>query len=88
MNAARIYPVTVEHFKSIDSSVSALSASARPASDEEKFETGEGKGLLSRLYPGLSHEQAAAVVRQGIMVEQLRTVARSRKSHLHKSSSR
>ncbi len=88
MNAASIYPVTVEHFKTRDSSISALSALARPASDKEKYENGKGKGLLSRMYPGLSREQAAAVVRQEIMVEQLRKVARSRKSHLHKSSSR
>jgi hypothetical protein len=88
MNAASIYPVTVEHFRTRDSNVSALSALALPASDKEKHENGKAKGLLSRMYPGLSREQAVAVVRQEIMVEQLRTVARSRKRHLHVSSSR
>jgi len=87
MNAASIYPVRLEHSKTRDSSISALSALARPASDEEQYESGEGKGLLSRMYPGLSREQAAAVVRQEIMVEQLRKVARSRKRRLHRSSS-
>jgi hypothetical protein len=41
------------------------------------YEQGKGKGLLSRMYPGLSREQAVAVVRQEIMLEQLRKVARS-----------
>ena len=75
MNAASIYPVTVEHFKTRDSSISALSTLARPAGDEEKYENAKGKGLLSRMYPGLSREQAAAVIRQEIMVEELRKVA-------------
>ena len=88
MNAASIHPVTVEHFKTRDTSISALSALARAASDKEKYENGKGKGLLSRMYPGLSHKQAAALVRQEIMVEQLRKLARSRNCHLHKSSSR
>jgi hypothetical protein len=61
---------------------------ARPASDKEKQEKGKGKGLLGRMYPSLSREQAAAVVRQEIMVEQLRKVARSRTRHPHKSPSR
>ena len=87
MNAASIYPVTVEHPKTGDSSISALSALAQPASRKEKHENGKGKGLLSRMYPGLSREQAAAVLRQEIMVEQLRKVARSRKRHLHEPSS-
>jgi hypothetical protein len=85
MKAASVYPERVEHFKTRDSSTSALSALARPASDAEKYENGTGKGLLSRMYPGLSREQAAAVVRQEIMVEQLRKVARSRECHLYKS---
>ena len=88
MNAASIYPATVEHFKTRDSSISALSALARPASDKEKYENGKEKGLLSRMYPGLSPEQAAAVVRQEIIVEQLRKVARSRKRRPHEPSSR
>lgn len=88
MNAASIYPVTVEQSKTGDSSISALSALARPASDKEENNNGNGKGLLSRMYPGLSREQAAAVVRQEIMVEQLRKVARSRKRHLHEPFSR
>ena len=81
MNAASIYPATVEHFKARDSSISALNALARAASGKEMYENGKGKGLLSRMYPGLSREQAAAVVRQEIMVEQLRKVARSRECH-------
>lgn len=32
----------------------------------------KGKGLLGRMYPGLTRRQAAAVVRQQLMVEQLR----------------
>ena len=88
MNAASIYPLTVEQSKTGDSSISALSALARPASDKEENNNGNGKGLLSRMYPGLSREQAAAVVRQKIMVEQLRKVAKSRKFDLYKSSSR
>jgi hypothetical protein len=83
MNATSVYPATVEHSKT---RISALSASTRPASDKEKYVN--GKGLLSRMYPSLSREQAAAVVRQEIMVEELRKLARSRKGHLHKSSSR
>ena len=74
MNAASIHPVTVEHLKTGDSCIDALGALARPASDKENCENGDGKGLLSRMYPGLSREQAAAVVRQEIMVEQLRKV--------------
>ncbi len=46
---------------------------------KQKYEKSKGKGLLSRMYPGLSREQAASVVRQRIMVEQLRKAARSRK---------
>ena len=86
MNAASVYPATVEHFKTKESSISALSALARPASDKETYTN--DKGLLSRMNPGLSPEQAAAVVRQEIMVGQLRNLARSRKPRLHKSSSR
>ena len=37
-------------------------------------------GLLRRMYPSLSHEQAAAMVRQRIMVEQLRKAATSARS--------
>jgi len=32
----------------------------------------KGKGLLGRMYPGLTRRQAAAVVRQQLVVEQLR----------------
>ena len=88
MNAASIYPETVEHFKTRDSSIGALSALPRSASDNDTYLNGKGKGLLIRMYPSLSREQAAAVVRQEIMVEQLRKLARSRKGHHHKSSSR
>ncbi len=88
MNAASIYPVSVEDFNAIDSSISALSAMAQPASGKETYENGKGKGLLSRMYPGLSPEQAAAVVRQEIMVEQLRKVARLRERRPHEPASR
>ena len=37
-------------------------------------------GLLRRMYPNLSHEQAAAMVRQRIMLEQLRKAATSARS--------
>jgi hypothetical protein len=46
---------------------------------KQKHEKSKGKGLLSRMYPGLSREQAATVVRQRIMVERLRKAARSHK---------
>jgi hypothetical protein len=65
------------NFKATDSSMNALSALARPASGREIYENGKGKSLLSRMYPGLSREQTAAVIRQEIMVEQLRKVASS-----------
>ena len=77
MTVVSIDFVTVEHFRARDSSMNALNAQVRPASSGEKYEQGKGKGLLSRMYPGLSREQAVAVVRQEIMVEQLRKVARS-----------
>jgi hypothetical protein len=88
MKAASVYPVTVEHFKTKNSGISALSALARPASDAEKYESDTEKGLLSRMYPGLSREQAGAVVRQEIMVEQLRKVAESRMCHSQRTGSR
>ena len=47
--------------------------------DQEERGKRRSKGLLSRMYPGLSREQAAAVVRQQIMLERLRQAARSRK---------
>jgi hypothetical protein len=75
MNAVSTYPVTVEHLKTRDRSICALSTLARTANDKEKYENGNGQGLLRRIYPGLSREQAAAVVRQEIMVDQLRKVA-------------
>ena len=77
MTVVSIDFVAVEHFRARDSSMNALNAQVRPASSGEKYEQGKGKGLLSRMYPGLSREQAVAVVRQEIMVEQLRKVARS-----------
>jgi hypothetical protein len=77
MNAVSIDSVTVEHRKARDCSMNALNAQVRPASNGEDYEQGKGKGLLSRMYPGLSREQAVAVVRQEIMVEQLRKVTRS-----------
>jgi hypothetical protein len=46
---------------------------------KEKQKKGQAKGLLSRMYPALSREQAAAVVRQQIMLERLRKAAQSRK---------
>ena len=46
---------------------------------KQKYEKRNGKDLLSRMYPGLSREQAASVVRQRIMVERLRKAAGSRK---------
>jgi hypothetical protein len=88
MNAASVYPVTAEHLKARESSLSGLSALARVMSGKEMYKKGKGKGLLNRMYPGLSREQAGAVVRQEIMVEHLRKVARSRKRRLHEPSSR
>jgi hypothetical protein len=88
MKAASVYPVTVEHFKTRNRGISAHSALARPANDAETYENGKGKDLLSRMYPGLSREQAGAVVRQEIMVEQLRKVAESRMCHLQRTGSR
>jgi hypothetical protein len=64
-------------FEATDRSTNAASALARPASGRDIYENGKGNSLLSRMYPGLSREQAEAVVRQRIMVEQLRKVARS-----------
>jgi hypothetical protein len=46
---------------------------------KQKYRKSNGKGLLRRMYPGLSPEQAASMVRQRIMVEQLRKAAKSRK---------
>ena len=48
---------------------------------KEKQKKGQAKGLLSRMYPALSREQAASVIRQQIMVERLWKAARSRKRH-------
>jgi hypothetical protein len=88
MNAASIYPVINEDLTARDSCISALSAWARPAIGKRTYEKGKGKDLLSRIYPGLSREQAASVVHQEIMVEQLRKVARSRERCLHEPSAR
>jgi hypothetical protein len=79
MDALGIYPSRVED---LTARISALSASARPANRQETYENGKGKGLLRWMYPGLSCEQAAAVVHQEIMVEKLRKVARSRERRL------
>jgi len=40
-----------------------------------------GYGLLGRMYPNLSHEQAAALVQQKVMLEQLRKAATSGRRH-------
>ncbi len=79
MHAASIYPAKVENLMARDFRLSALSALAQPESGKRKYANGKGEGLLSRIYPGLSPEQAASLVHQKIMVEQLRKVARSRK---------
>ncbi len=77
MTVVSIDFAAVEHFRARVSSMNALNAHVRPASSRVKYEQGSEKGLLSRMYPGLSHEQAVAVVRQEIMVEHLRKVAKS-----------
>ena len=45
---------------------------------KQKYRKSNGKGLLRRMYPGLSREQAALAVRQRIMVDRLRKAAKSR----------
>ena len=41
--------------------------------------TGKSKGLLGRMYPGLTKKQAAAVVRQQLMVKRLRQTAKPKR---------
>jgi hypothetical protein len=60
-------------------SLNAPGALARRASTEATSMTG-GYGLLGRMYPGLSHEQAAAMIRQRIMLDELRRTATSSRS--------
>ena len=62
-------------------SLNASTASARRASPNGTCATTGNYGLLSRMYPGLSREQAAAMIRQRIMLEELRRAATSPKSH-------
>ena len=69
------------HLANSDShSVHALSASARRAPTNGTHALTGTFGLLRRMYPNLSHEQAAAMVRQRIMLEQLRKAATSARS--------
>lgn len=39
----------------------------------------KGKGLLGRMYPGLTRQQAAAVVRQQVMITNLRKAVKKSK---------
>ena len=52
-------------------------ASTRRATPSETCAMPGSYGLLGRMYPGLSREQAAAMIRQKIMLEQLRRAATS-----------
>ena len=60
--------------------LNASTASARRATINETRALTGTYGLLRRMYPSLSDEQAAAMVRQRIMVEQLRKAATSARS--------
>jgi hypothetical protein len=79
MNASTASPRLTQQSITINGHLNAPAASARPANSYEKCAIAGNYGLLSRMYPNLSPEQAAAMIHQKIMLEQLRKAATSRR---------
>jgi hypothetical protein len=77
MSAANVSPAQTQQSSNESRGSSALAASAQQATSNEKCVIAGSYGLLSRMYPGLSREQAAALVQQKIMLERLRKAATS-----------
>lgn len=77
MSAASVSPAQTQQSDNESSGLNSPASSAWQARRNEKCLMSGGYGLLRRMYPSLSHEQAAALVEQKIMLDQLRKAATS-----------
>jgi hypothetical protein len=81
MCAANVSPAQTQQSDNESYGLNTPASSAWQVSRNEKCVMTGSYGLLSRMYPSLSHEQAAALVQQKIMLDQLRKAATSGGRH-------
>ena len=81
MSATNVSPTQTQRSDTKSYGMNTPTSSAWRANRNEKCVMPGSYGLLSRMYPNLSHDQAAALVQQKIMLEQLRKAATSGRRH-------
>lgn len=81
MSTANESPAQAQHSDNESCGLNTPTSSAWRANRNEKYVMTGSYGLLSRMYPNLSRDQAAALVQQKIMLEQLRKAATSGRRH-------